>query len=92
MYGSSDWPLVLTPYHRSHNLVRSLTCVYAAVTRQITELSERLATHGTAVRPLICVYTAVSRQMTEPSESLAAHVTAVRSLICVYAAVTRQKT
>ena len=58
----------------------------------MTELSERLATHVTAVRPLICVFAAVSRQMTEPSESLAAHVTAVRSLICVYAAVTRQTT
>ena len=35
--------------------MRSLICVYVAVTRQITELSERLTTDVTAVRSLICV-------------------------------------
>ena len=40
--------------------VRSLICVYTAVSRQITGLSERLTTDVTAVRPLICVYAAVS--------------------------------
>ena len=54
----------------------------------MTELSERLATHATAVRPLICMYTAVNRQTKEPGERLATDVTAVR--ICVYAAMSRQ--
>ena len=70
---------------------RSFVCsVYVAVSRQITELSERLTTDVTTVRSLLCVYTAVTRQMTGPRERLTADVTAVTSLICVYTAVTRQ--
>ena len=38
---------------------RSFVCsVYAAVSRQITELSERLTADVTTVRSLLCVYTA----------------------------------
>ena len=60
--------------------VRSLVCVYTAVSRQMTESSERLATDVTAVRPLICVYAIVTPQITELSERLAALITAVRPL------------
>ena len=73
----------LNAYHIRHSFVRSLICVYTAVTLQLTVLSERLAAHVTAVRPLICVYTAVSRQSTGLSERLVTYVTAVRPLICV---------
>ena len=50
------------------------------MTRQNSELSERLATDVTAVRSLSCVYAVMSLQITELSERLAAFIAAVRSL------------
>ena len=73
-------------------VVRSLICVYTAVTRQMTGPRERLTADVTVVRSLICVYAAVTRQITEVGERLTTDVTAVGSLICVYAAVSRQST
>ena len=44
--------------------VRSLICVYAVMSRQVTGQSERLATDVTAVRPLSCMSDKMTPQMT----------------------------
>ena len=52
--------------------------MYALMSRQITEPSERLPTDVTTVRFLICVSAAVSRQITEVIKRLSTDVTTVR--------------
>ena len=61
-------------------VVRFLTRMYEAVTRQLTAPSERLAAYVAAVRSLACVYAAVIRQIIEQTEHLIADVTTVRPL------------